>query len=102
MLRPRAALWVSKAIVVEAPAQFLLRPVEPDGLDYWNGIWKHDGGPDHVISGMISVPEFYASAGRARPDLSLNGSWVTAIYERLLDREPEAETMTQQGDQRPV
>src|SRR4029077_131857 len=33
--------------------QFLLRPVEAQGLAYWKGVWKYDGGPDHVISGMI-------------------------------------------------
>jgi hypothetical protein len=69
--------------------QFLLRPADPAGLAYWKGVWKAVGGPDQVVSGMISSPEFYASAGRSRPDLSPNAAWVTALYERLLGREPD-------------
>ena len=71
--------------------QFLLRPADPAGLAYWEGIWKRDGGPDNVIAGMIGSPEFYASAGQARPDLSPNAAWVTALYERLLNRAPDAQ-----------
>ncbi|HEV3022715.1 MAG TPA: DUF4214 domain-containing protein, partial [Pirellulales bacterium] len=74
--------------------QFLLRPADPAGLAYWKGIWKQDGGPDHVISGMIGSPEFYASAGQQHPNLSPNAAWVTALYERLLHREPEAAGLT--------
>jgi hypothetical protein len=39
---------------------------------------------------MIGSPEFYASAGKAHPDLSAAAAWVTGLYERLLNREPEA------------
>jgi hypothetical protein len=90
-------------------SQFLLRAAEPQGLAYWKGIWKRDGGPDNVIAGMISSREFYLSAGLARPDLSPNAAWVTALYDRLLNREPESQglqywtsnldnhTMSQQG-----
>jgi hypothetical protein len=69
--------------------QYLLRPADPQGLNYWKGIWKHDGGPDNVIAGMISSPEFYQSAGQQHPTLSPNAAWVTALYERLLTREPD-------------
>jgi hypothetical protein len=69
--------------------QYLLRPADPAGLAYWKGIWKQDGGPDNVIAGMIGSPEFFASAGQQHPNLPPNGAWVTALYERLLNREPE-------------
>jgi photosystem II stability/assembly factor-like uncharacterized protein len=72
-------------------AQFLLRPADPAGLAYWEGLWKQDGGPDHVIAGMIGSPEFYASAGQRHPALSPNAAWVTALYERLLNREPDGD-----------
>jgi hypothetical protein len=69
--------------------QFLLRPADPSGLAYWEGLWKQDGGPDHVIAGMIGSPEFYTSAGKQHPGLSPNAAWVTALYERLLNRQPD-------------
>jgi hypothetical protein len=69
--------------------QYLLRPADPAGLAYWEGIWKQDGGPDNVIAGMIGSPEFYQSAGMQHPTLSANAAWVTALYERLLNREPD-------------
>ena len=70
--------------------QFLLRAAEPGGLAYWKSIWQRDGGPDNVIAGMLGSPEFYASAGQDHPDLSPNAAWATALYERLLNREPDA------------
>ncbi|HVA47458.1 MAG TPA: DUF4214 domain-containing protein [Pirellulales bacterium] len=70
--------------------QFLLRPADTAGLAYWDQVWKDSGGPEQVISGMISSPEFYASAAAARPDLSSNAAWVTALYQRLLNREPDS------------
>ncbi|HQU41254.1 MAG TPA: DUF4214 domain-containing protein, partial [Pirellulales bacterium] len=70
--------------------QFLLRPADAGGLTYWrDDVWKVYGGPEHVISGMISSPEFFQEAAAAHPDLSANEAWVTALYERLLNREPD-------------
>jgi hypothetical protein len=71
--------------------QFLLRQADAAGLAYWKGIWKQGGGPDQVIAGMIGSPEFYASAGKQHADLSPDAAWVTALYERLLNREPDAD-----------
>ncbi|HVX12328.1 MAG TPA: DUF4214 domain-containing protein [Pirellulales bacterium] len=69
--------------------QFLLRPADAAGVAYWTGVWTSFGGPEPVVAGMISSAEFYASAGQARPDLSPNQAWVTALYQRLLDRQPD-------------
>ena len=38
---------------------------------------------------MISSPEFFAEAGNSHPQLSANAAWVTTLYERLLNREPD-------------
>jgi hypothetical protein len=40
---------------------------------------------------MISSPEFFAEAGNSHPQLSANAAWVTTLYERLLNREPDAQ-----------
>ncbi|HJT31131.1 MAG TPA: DUF4214 domain-containing protein [Pirellulales bacterium] len=60
--------------------QFLLRNAEPSGVAYWMSIWRRDGGPENVVAGMISSPEFFGEAGNT------NSGWVQALYERLLNR----------------
>ncbi|HWB12923.1 MAG TPA: DUF4214 domain-containing protein, partial [Pirellulales bacterium] len=69
--------------------EFLLRPADPQGLAYWTGQWQADGGPEQVVAGMITSPEFFASAAAAHPDLSANAAWVTSLYQRLLNRPPD-------------
>ncbi|HEV3340074.1 MAG TPA: Ig-like domain-containing protein [Pirellulales bacterium] len=69
--------------------EFLLRSADPQGLAHWTGVWQSHGGPESVIAGMITSPEFFASAAAARPDLTANAAWVTALYQRLLNRAPE-------------
>jgi hypothetical protein len=69
--------------------QFLQRSADAAGLVYWAGVWRGFGGPEPVVAGLIGSPEFYASAGQAKPSLSPNAAWVTALYERLLNREPD-------------
>jgi hypothetical protein len=70
--------------------QFLLRPADAAGLAYWYDVWVAHGSPDLVIAGMISSPEFFSSAQRASPNLSPNAAWVTSLYQRLLNRAPDA------------
>ncbi|HXT60717.1 MAG TPA: Ig-like domain-containing protein, partial [Pirellulales bacterium] len=61
--------------------QFLLRAPDPQGLAYWRDqVWKVVGGPEPVIAGMISSPEFFQSAG------GTDAAWVAALYQRLLNR----------------
>ncbi|MGH7137805.1 MAG: DUF4214 domain-containing protein, partial [Pirellulales bacterium] len=74
--------------------QFLGRPADADGLAYWYGVWVKNGGPEPVVAGMIGSPEFFAMAGQANPTLSANAAWVTALYQRLLDRQPDSEGLT--------
>jgi len=64
--------------------QFLLRTPDAAGLAFWRDqVWKAYGGPEEVIAGMLSSPEFFQSAGGT--DLA----WVKALYQRLLDRKPD-------------
>ena len=74
--------------------QFLGRPADADGLSYWYGVWVANGGPEPVVAGMIGSPEFFAMSGQANPTLSPNAAWVTALYERLLDRSPDPKGLT--------
>lgn len=70
--------------------QFLLRPADASGLADWQRVWQAAGGPEPVIAGMIASPEFLDESAAARPHLSPDAAWVTALYERLLNREPDS------------
>jgi hypothetical protein len=66
--------------------QFLLRTPDASGLSYWRDqVWKVYGGPERVVAGMISSPEFFRSAG------GTNQAWVQALYQRLLNRTADAQ-----------
>lgn len=70
--------------------QYLGRAAEQAGLDYWVGIWRASGGSEAVQAGIIGSPEYFATAGRLYPDLSPDAAWVTALYNNLLGRAPDA------------
>jgi hypothetical protein len=73
-------------IISQYYQQFLLRPADAEGLAYWRDqVWKVFGGPEQVIAGMISSPEFFQSAG------GTNTGWVTQLYQRLLNRTPDTQ-----------
>lgn len=73
-------------IITQFYHDYLLRPIDSSGLQYWRDqVWKRDGAPDNVVAGVISSPEFYRSAG------GTDSGWVTALYERLLNREPDSQ-----------
>lgn len=76
-------------IIEQYYSDFLLRQADLQGLAYWRDqVWRRDGGPDNVIAGMISSAEFFQSSG------GTNAAWATAIYERLLDRQPDPQGLT--------
>ncbi|MEX2502508.1 MAG: DUF4214 domain-containing protein [Trueperaceae bacterium] len=70
-------------IVAQMYRDFLFREADASGLAFWRGVWQRDGGPDNVVAGIISSPEFFASAG------GTNRLWATELYRRLLLREPD-------------
>ncbi len=57
-----------------------MREVESAGLAYWKQQYINNGGPELVIAGMISSPEFFQSAG------GTNQSYIEQLYVRLLGR----------------
>ncbi|OYV64624.1 MAG: hypothetical protein B7X07_05880 [Actinobacteria bacterium 21-64-8] len=63
--------------------QYLLRPLDSGGLTYWKGVWHSTVGPEQIKAGFADSPEFYHSAG-GTPQ-----SWITALYQRILDRTPD-------------
>ena len=66
--------------------QFLLREPDANGIAYWRDhVWKVYGGPERVIAGMISSPEFFQSAG------GTDTGWVQALYQRLLNRTADSQ-----------
>lgn len=67
-------------IVSQYYQDFLLRPADPAGLSYWKQQYVNQGGPELVIAGMISSPEFFVSAG------GTNSKFVEQLYLRLLNR----------------
>jgi hypothetical protein len=71
--------------------QYLGRPADQAGLDYWIGVWQTNGGPEQVQAGIIGSPEYYATAGKLHPNLSPDAAWVTALYNNLLGRAPDAQ-----------
>lgn len=64
--------------------QYLHRSIDSVGLAFWrDNVWKRDGGPQNVEAGIIGSAEFYASSG------GTDVAWVTALYQRLLNRSPD-------------
>ncbi len=72
-------------IIEQYYQQFLLRQADPGGLAHWDQVWKQFGGPEEVIAGMISSPEFFQASG------GTNSGWVSALYDRLLNRAADAQ-----------
>jgi hypothetical protein len=70
-------------IVAQMYSDCLFRQADQSGKDFWRAIWQKDGAPDRVIAGIVSSPEFFASAG------GTNSAWVTQMYNRLLLRQPD-------------
>jgi hypothetical protein len=71
-------------IVSQMYRDYLFREADSSGLTFWRDMWQQDGGPDNVVAGIVSSPEFFRSAG------STNSGWVAEVYRRLLHREAES------------
>ncbi|HET6881964.1 MAG TPA: MBG domain-containing protein, partial [Pirellulales bacterium] len=63
--------------------QYLGRALDAQGLTYWKGVWHSTGGPEGIKAGFAASPEFNGNAGNT-PD-----GWVTALYNRILNRAPD-------------
>ncbi|HWB14006.1 MAG TPA: DUF4214 domain-containing protein [Pirellulales bacterium] len=74
--------------------QYLGRAPDQAGLNYWIGVWVANGGPEQVQAGIISSPEYYATAGKLYPHLSHDAAWVTALYHNLLNRDVDPQGLS--------
>jgi hypothetical protein len=63
--------------------QYLGRPADPGGLNYWLSVWAANNGPEMVQAGIIGSIEFYETAG-GTPQ-----AWVTRLYQDLFNRNPD-------------
>src|SRR5262249_10253129 len=59
------------------------------GLAFWRGIWQQDGGPERVVAGIVSSPEFFGAAAALHPEGTNNRAWTIEGYPRLLNRAPD-------------
>jgi hypothetical protein len=71
-------------LVTQFYAQYLLRGTDPGGLAYWVNDWQTKGDPRDVVENILASQEFFDDAG------DTNAGFVTLLYDRVLDRNPEA------------
>ncbi|HEV3341319.1 MAG TPA: DUF4214 domain-containing protein, partial [Pirellulales bacterium] len=69
--------------------QYLGRVLDQQGLDYWKAVWHATGGPEGIKAGFADSPEFNKNAGNAKGDNPVG--WLTALYQRILNRAPDAQ-----------
>jgi ELWxxDGT repeat protein len=72
-------------VITDYYLQYLGRQPDTDGLNYWMAQWTAAGGPEDVQAGFANSPEFTAQNGNAP------SGWVTGLYEKILNRAPEAQ-----------
>lgn len=65
--------------------QYLGRAADAAGLAGWKSVWRAAGGPETVQANIAASPEFFRNAGG-----TIDG-WLTALYQRVLDRTPDAQ-----------
>ncbi|HUY34129.1 MAG TPA: DUF4214 domain-containing protein [Pirellulales bacterium] len=65
--------------------QYLGRTLDAAGLSYWEGVWHATGGPEGIKAGFAASPEFNHNAGDTQT------GWLTALYQRILNRVPDAQ-----------
>lgn len=63
--------------------QYLGRTLDENGLAFWKQQWRATGGPELIKAGFAASPEFNNNAGNT-PD-----GWLTALYQRILNRTPD-------------
>lgn len=63
--------------------QYLDRLPDVGGLDYWINQWHATGGPEEIKANFAASAEFNAKAGN-----TMDG-WLTALYKKVLGRDPD-------------
>lgn len=70
-------------LIAQFYRNYLGREPDANGLANWRRVWQRDGGPDNVLAGILSSPEFYQNAG------GTHRGFVTELYRKYLNREPD-------------
>ncbi|MGH7137136.1 MAG: DUF4214 domain-containing protein, partial [Pirellulales bacterium] len=72
--------------------QYLGRAADAGGLQYYINEWRHDGGPEESQRDFFVSPEFHALAQNdyGSHDDFPDEYWVWGLYERILNRAPDA------------
>ncbi len=68
------------AVVDDYYRQYLGRPAEAGGLNFWLNVWQTHNGPDVVRAGLIGSGEFYASQGGS------DDGAIRGLYQNILGR----------------
>lgn len=63
--------------------QYLGRKPDAAGLDYWIQDWHATGGPEEIKANFAASDEFNKEAGN-----TIDG-WLTALYQKILQRSPD-------------
>ncbi len=72
-------------IINQLYEEYLGRPADTGGVNYWLGVWAAHNGPEMVQAGIIGSQEYYDTAG-GTPQ-----AWVTKLYQNLFNRAPDAQ-----------
>ncbi|MEO6988943.1 MAG: DUF4214 domain-containing protein [Aquihabitans sp.] len=67
------------------------RMADPTGLEYWTGALLRDQRPAYLAGQLFASSEAYGNAmSEADPDATASEAFVSYLYERVLDRGPDA------------
>jgi RHS repeat-associated protein len=79
-----SAEYFKTNVIVPAYRQFLGRDADPGGIQYWTQQLQGGLTDEQMQAGFIASPEFFKNAG------GTDKLWIDALYQALLDRQPDA------------
>jgi hypothetical protein len=68
------------AVIDDYYRQYLGRPAETAGVEFWLNVWQKHNGPDVVRAGLIGSGEFYATQG------GTDDGAIRGLYQNILGR----------------
>jgi len=68
------------AVIDDYYRQYLGRPAEAAGVEFWLNVWQTHNGPDVVRAGLIGSGEFYATQG------GTDDGAIRGLYQNVLGR----------------
>ncbi|MDR5865093.1 DUF4214 domain-containing protein, partial [Halomonas campisalis] len=73
-------------LILQLYQGLLSRSADPDGLAYWMGVSQQEQSESHVVEHFMQSTEFTLAWGQQD-----DSAFVEALYQELLDRDPDAE-----------